>query len=121
MFDRKLSGHDRERLDKDHGMKDWFISNQVVIAFVLGSLCVLTVALVDPRWPSAMLVFCISLGLIFVGRRLYVFDDSDNWLSLSWGSTLRTVISWLFMFFGWILFLRGLLALAIASLLLYMD
>lgn len=102
-------------------MKDWFISNQVVIAFVLGSLCVLTVALFDPRWPSATLVFVISLGLIFAGRRLYVFDDSDNWLTLSWGSTLRTGVSYLFMFFGWVFFLRGLLALAIASLILYVD
>jgi hypothetical protein len=102
-------------------MKDWFVRNQVVIAFVAGSVSVFTVLLLDARWPSAILVFTISLALIFVGQRLYISDDSDNWLTLSWGSILKTVVSYLFMLFGWIFFLRGLLALAIASLLLYLD
>lgn len=93
----------------------WFLERQVRIALTLGLVCIL---LVDSRWPSAILAFCVSLPLILAGQRLFEVPDSTNWMRFSYAEILKNILGGVLTFFGWMIFLRLLLALAIGAILL---
>ena len=99
-------------------MKDWFLENQFKLGFGLGIVCVAIVFVLDARGPQAVLALAIALLMIYVGSRLFENDTSENWLSTSYGGLFRNVIGGVLMLTGWVLMLRGVIALAIASVLL---
>lgn len=102
-------------------MKEWLLNHQTMIVLVLGVVAVFTVFLLDERGPLALMSLVASLVLIAVGQYLFLGYSSENWLSISYGDFLKNVIGTVLMGLGWIVFLRGVLALAIAAMVLRMG
>ena len=99
-------------------LKDWFLTHQVKLASGLGLLSVAIIFMLDYRGPVALAVFIFSIASIFVGGRIFQHETSENWLSISYGGLLRNVVGSILMLFGWVTLLRGLVAIAIAVILL---
>lgn len=99
-------------------MITWFLDNQLKILLILGAVCTAIVFIFDFRGVRALLDFLLSIMLVFVGQKSYQDDTAENWLKFSYANTLMSVIGIIIIFWGWIIFLQGVLALAIASILL---
>jgi hypothetical protein len=61
-------------------MKKWILTNQTLIALIIGGCSVLIVFLIDFRGPVALAAFILSIVLIAVGSWLFESDTSENWL-----------------------------------------
>ena len=99
-------------------MKKWILTNQTLIALVIGACSVPIVFLFDFRGPVALGTFVISMVFIAVGSRLFESDTSENWLEVSYGGMITNALGAVLLLFGWIVLLRGVLALAIGAILL---
>ena len=99
-------------------LKDWFLTHQVKLASGLGILSVAIIFVLDYRGAVALAIFIFSIALIYAGGRIVEADTSENWLSISYGGLLRNVVGSILMLFGWVTLLRGLVAIAIAAILL---
>ncbi|MEO5858039.1 MAG: hypothetical protein ABIR33_03730 [Pyrinomonadaceae bacterium] len=102
-------------------MLDWFLSRQFYIALIVGIVCVSIVTAIDYRGIQSLVVLLISLGFIYLGDRLFDSDTTENWLTLSFSQILKNAFGSALILIGWGLFLRGLLAVTIAALLLWAD
>lgn len=91
---------------------------QIKLLLLLGAICLSVIFLLDFRGLQSAIVFTISFLLVFFGHRLYEEDDGQSWLNFSVFDSARNVIGSILILAGWIGFLRGVLAVAIASLLL---
>jgi hypothetical protein len=96
-------------------MFEWFLDQQLKIALFIGSLCVSLVFVFDSRGVQTFVSFLISLVFIFIGSKLYANDTSENWIKFSISDSIRKMFGGALMLIGWIIFLRAVLALAIAS------
>jgi hypothetical protein len=94
--------------------RDW----QLKLHLTLGVICLIIIFIFDWRGINSAFAFVFSFLLVFVGQKLYEDDTTENWLKFSFGSTAKSVVGGALMFIGWILFLRQVLAIAIASLFL---
>jgi hypothetical protein len=102
-------------------IKDWFFDHQVKLAIGLGVVSAAIVLCLDERGPQAVAKVLVSVLLIYAGDRLVQYDTSENWLSISYGQLIKNVIGSVLMLFGWVGLLRGVIALAIAAILLRMG
>ncbi len=102
-------------------MLAFFLDRQLKILLIVGIICTITVFLLDFRGIQALAEFLLSAILIFAGQKLYQDDTSENWLKFSRAEMLRNIAGIILMFFGWIIFLEGVLALAIASIILKLS
>ena len=99
-------------------MTEWFFDRQLKITFILGIICLAIIFTFDFRGLQALSIFLVSLVLIFSGFKLYAVDSSENWLNFSYSEIIKNGIGGALMIIGWLIFLRGVLALAIGSLIL---
>ena len=99
-------------------MKKWILTNQTLIALIIGGCSVLIVFLIDFRGPVALAAFVLSIVLIAVGSWLFKSDTSENWLEISYGRMVWNVVGTILLFSGWTILLRYVLATAIAAVLL---
>ena len=103
-------------------MVDWFLERQAKILFFLGLVCVLLIVAVgDYRWPQSIAGVLISFVFVFIAQKLYQADTTENWLKLKLSDIVKNVLSGVFTLFGWTIFLRGVLALAIGAAVLKMG
>lgn len=102
-------------------MVDWFFDRQIRIALIIGSICLAIIFLLDFRGFQAIATFIVSLFLIFLGSKFYVLDTAENWFKFSYFDLIKKAVGGVLMFFGWVIFLRRILALAIASIILKLD
>lgn len=102
-------------------MFDWFIDLQLKIFGILGSLSVLMVFLFDFRGPQTLAVFLFTFAMVFVGQKIFVGDTSENWLQYSYFGLLKNTIGGGLVIVGWFIFLRGVVAVALASIILKAD
>jgi hypothetical protein len=93
---------------------DWFLDRQLKFAVFLGLICILIIFLFDFRAPQAFFSFLFSLLLIFAGHKLYLIETTENWLKFSYARILKNIIGGALLLIGWGMFLRTVLALAIA-------
>jgi Ca2+/Na+ antiporter len=91
---------------------------QLKLLLLLGVICLMVILLVDFRGIQSVLVFTISFLFVFFGHKLYEGENSENWLNFSFFSSAKNAVGSVLILFGWIIFLRGVLAVAIASVLL---
>jgi hypothetical protein len=99
----------------------WFVDWHLRIMLVLGAICLPIVFLLDYRGFQCLFGFFISFFLVFFGQKLYESDTSENWLEFSIFKSAQNVIGGILILFGWMIFLRGVFAIAIASLVLYLE
>ena len=99
-------------------MRYSFIDWQLKLHSTLGVICLIVIFIFAGRGISSAFAFVFSFLLVFVGQKLYEDDTTENWLKFSLGSLAKSAIGGVFMFIGWIMFLRQVLAVAIASLFL---
>jgi hypothetical protein len=99
-------------------MFEWFLDWQLKIVLTLGVICVAIVFVSDFRGVQALIFFLISLILIFGGNKIYAAETSENWLKFSYTEIIKNIFAGALMLIGWMIFLRRVLALAIASLIL---
>ena len=95
-------------------LKAW----QVRLIFIVGIISVAIVFAIDYRGFVSLFSLIFSFALIYFGNRIFVEDTSENWLKFTLSDTAKSVIGYILVFFGGILFLRGVLAIAIGALIL---
>lgn len=99
-------------------MIEWFFDWQLKIVFIVGIICLAIIFAVDFNGLQAVFIFLFSLLSIFSGSKLYTVESSESWLKISYSEIIKNAIGGALMMIGWVIFLRGLLALAIASVIL---
>ncbi|HKX82582.1 MAG TPA: hypothetical protein VJL58_00050 [Pyrinomonadaceae bacterium] len=87
----------------------------------LALICSLVVLLIDYRGVAVVIFSAFSILIVFLVKKLYVEDTSENWWKLSWSDIARSVLGGTLMLLGWVGFLRSVLATAVAAILLKMD
>jgi hypothetical protein len=97
---------------------DWFLDWQLKIVLILGVICSAIVFAFDFRGLQALISLLISLILIFGGSKIYAVETSENWINFSYSEIIKNVFGGALRIIGWTIFLRRVLALAIASLIL---
>ena len=97
------------------------INWQVKLLVLLGIICLLITFLLDFRGLQSTIVFIASLAFVYFGNKLYEEDTSENWLNFSLFGSARNIIGGVLILSGWALFLRGVLTVAIASLILWLG
>ena len=102
-------------------MFEWFLERQLKIVLILGVICVAIIFAVDFRGLQALIILLVSSILILGGNKIYEVETSENWLKFSYFGIIKNIFGASLMVFGWSIFLRGVLALAIASLLLKIN
>lgn len=97
---------------------DWFLDRSFMIALILGIICLAVIFAFDFRGFQVFFYFLISLLFLFLGQKFFDTENADTWLKFSYSEILLKILGGVFLFTGWSVFLRSVLALAIASLLL---
>jgi hypothetical protein len=95
-------------------IKSW----QMKLIFIVGVVCVAIVFAIDVRGIACLIDFLISFAIINLGNWIYIEDTSENWLRFRLSDTAKSVIGSILVLIGGVLFLRNVLALAIAALIL---
>ena len=99
-------------------MIDRFLDWQLKIFLIVGLICIVVVFLFDFRGVQAIVFYLFSATLIFEKKKIYQIETSENWLKLSYSGIFRNIFGGVLMLLGWGIFLRGVLAPAIASMFL---
>jgi hypothetical protein len=94
---------------------------QIKFLLLLGAICLPIIFCLDFRGIQSAIVFLFSLALVFFGHKLYQGETSENWLDFSLFNSLRNATGSILILIGWIGFLRGVLSVAIASLILWLE
>ena len=95
-------------------IRDW----QIKLIFIVGALSVFIVFFFDFRGIAALFSFIISFGLIFGGNKLWGLESTENWLKLNIADIFRQIIGGAFIFISGLIFVRAVLSLAIAAIIL---
>lgn len=91
------------------------------ILLILVAVCLPIIFILDFRGLQSAITAIISFILIFWGRKLHEGETSENWLDFSFFKSAKNVFGGVLILTGWIGFLRGVLAIAIASILLWLS
>ena len=97
-------------------MRDWFLNNQVRIIAVASLACVLATIVTGGGWWLILLFSLASTAVVAVGWLL--FTNESEWLDWSWSQMLLNILGGALMLIGWVVFLRGVVVLTIAKVLL---
>lgn len=97
-------------------MREWFLDNQVRIMALIGGLCVVATFIARGGWPLILVFSLASICLAAVGG--YLFSNETEWLEWSWSELFLNVLGGALMLFGWVILLRGVVALTVATVLL---
>lgn len=94
-----------------------FPSWHIKMFLILGIICLPVILFLDLPVISILFMFAFRFLLVFVGQLLYENETTQNWLEFSPFGTMKNekIFGGVLIFFGWSLFLRGVLAVAIAS------
>lgn len=91
---------------------------QIKLLLLLGAICLTVIFSLDFRGIQSIFAFIFSFLLMLSGHKLYEGETSENWLKFSFFSSAKNAIGSILILLGWITFLRHILAVAIASILL---
>jgi len=97
-------------------IESWLLDWQLRIFLLLSAICLPIIFAFDFRAIESSITTVISFVFIFFGSRFYQTDNSENWLHFSFFNSVKNVIGGVFILIGWAGFLRGVLAVALASL-----
>ena len=88
----------------------------------LSAISLIVIGIFDaPFLLPCIIASIVSFLMVFFGRKLNEDDTTENWLVFSVTNSVKNVIGWILIVFGWIIFLRMNLAIAIASLILFFS
>jgi len=96
-------------------MKTWFLNNQIKILIIVGIISTAIVFFLDDRILVAVSAFIFSLLLVLLGSKL---SENSNWSDFSFFAVFKNVLGGALMIIGWVIFLRVLVGLSIAAVLL---
>ena len=84
----------------------------------MGFVSVLVVFIYDLRGVQTLIVYVVSSGLVIGGQKLFQGNTTENWLQASYSSLVKNVVGGVLLILGWVLFLRGVISIAVAALVL---
>jgi hypothetical protein len=97
-------------------MREWFLDNQVRLMGVIAALCVLATLIARGGWPLILVFSLASICLAALGG--YLFSNETEWVEWSWSQLFLNILGGALMLMGWVILLRGVVALTVATVLL---
>ena len=89
--------------------------------WVFGAICLILIFLLDFRGIQSLILFLFSAAIIFLGQKIFTGDTSENWLNFSYAEIAKNTLGGALILIGWIIFMRGVFAVAISALILKAD
>jgi hypothetical protein len=97
-------------------MREWFLDYQVRIMAAISALCVIAMLAARGGWWLILIFSLASIGLAALGGHL--FSNETEWVEWSWSQLFLNILGGALMLMGWVILLRGVVALTVATVLL---